>query len=82
MFTPTEGRIIDLLSDGLPHHRKELMALLNDDRAEYKTLSVHIFRMRQKLRPHGQDITTEVGRGYKIMFRHVRLLASAYAGYK
>lgn len=83
MFTPTEQRIIDLLSDGLPHARSELMGLLNDDMTTVKTLGMHIYRIRNKLAGHGQNIITEVVGGRRqIHFRYVRLIGSAYSGYR
>lgn len=82
-LTPTEQRIINLLSDGYPHHRLDLMALLNDDMTSFKTLAVHIFNLRKKLRPTGEDIITEVvNPRTHVHFRLVRLLGSAYNGYR
>lgn len=55
-LTPTEQRIIDLLKDGKPHDRKELIGLLGDDQASNPTISVHLKNVRKKIAPHGKLI--------------------------
>ena len=55
-YTPTEQRIIDLLSDGLPHTRADVIKCLKDHLADFNTLAVHMFNLRRKVRPCGQDI--------------------------
>ncbi len=79
-FTPTQQRIIDVLSDGKPHSRKELKGCLPDELAELKTVNVHIAHIRVKLRPIGEDIICEMGSMYQLGFRHVRLLTSPNNG--
>ena len=71
-FTPTERDILAVLSDGMPHSRTELHACLPDELGGFVNLRMHISRMRKKLRPAGQDITSVNGIGYQL----VRLLAS------
>jgi DNA-binding CsgD family transcriptional regulator len=80
-YTPTEGILITLLSDGLAHSRDELLACLEDDQATYQNVKVHISHIRKKLRPRGEDIVCELtpGGGRTPHYRHVRLLGSAYA---
>ncbi len=72
-FTPTERRILSLLSDGLSHTREETLTCLNDEKAAPKALRVMLFHLRRKLRPLGQDIVTECSRNRKWMYRRVRL---------
>jgi DNA-binding response OmpR family regulator len=78
-FTPIEGRVLEVLSDGLSHPRQELLDCLQDDQAARTALQMHVSRIRKKLRPQGQDIVCEV-KGYGIYYRHVRLLYSAADG--
>lgn len=74
-YTPTEQRILTVLSDGQAHPRKELLACLNDDMAVAHTLRHHIRNIRRKL-PEGQTIVFEVGFQFKPYYRHIRLLCS------
>jgi hypothetical protein len=74
-FTPTESRIIKLLSDGLPHKKKEIHECLYDDMGRLNNIQQRISMIRKKLRPIGQDIICELI-GYSIQYRHVRLLRS------
>ena len=74
-FTIIELKIITELSDGLPHKRKDLMQLLRVKEGNPSNLNTHISRIRQKIRPLGQDIICELI-GFSINFRHVRLLKS------
>lgn len=48
-WTPTEGRIMSLLGDGMPHHHSEMRACLNDELAVEQTLSVHLCNIRKRL---------------------------------
>lgn len=74
-YTPTQKRILAVLSDGLPHTRDELMRCLNDDMAEEGTLKAHIQMIRNKLRPIGQNIISEChGRG-SFFYRLTRLIS-------
>ena len=73
MFTPTERRILSLLSDGLPHKRKEVHGCLDDDLAAMAAIRWHIMNLRTKLRRSGQDIVCELV-GRTINYRQVRLL--------
>lgn len=77
-FTPTQQRILKVLSDGLSHSKSDLVACLGDDRAGPNTLSVHLTLLRRLLRPHGQDIVCEFRYGH--LYRHIRLLHSANDG--
>jgi hypothetical protein len=70
-FTPTEERILYVLSDGLGHTRDELLAVLEDDQAGPKAVAMHITRMRVKLRRRGETVTNECTDG-TWRYRHVR----------
>lgn len=55
-FTPTETRILNLLADGKPHARDELLACLWDELSGKAALLTHLTRIRRKLEPFGQTI--------------------------
>lgn len=78
-FTPVQRRILEILSDGLPHTRFELHKCLNDELSPVRNIRPHLTAIRKKIRPHGEDILCEyIPHG--TYYRHVRLLASAYDG--
>jgi len=79
-YTKTQARIVDLLSDGVPHSREELHACLDDDLARLTAAKRHLVEIRKHLRPQGQDIIC-VLQNRRIMYQWVRLLASANTGY-
>jgi hypothetical protein len=54
-LTPTEARLLALLSDGLPHGAAELRSCLRSDDAERGTLHWHVWSLRRKL-PEGHGI--------------------------
>jgi hypothetical protein len=70
---PIQIKMLDVLSDGLPHSRKELHACLSDPMVDMAAIRVHICHIRKVLRPRGQDIVCEL-KHRKIHYRHVRLL--------
>lgn len=74
-FTPTQQRMIDVLSDGLRHTRKELEACLDDELAEtHSAVSVHLTAIRKILRPIGQDVILEYEGQNRTYYRHVRIV--------
>lgn len=75
-YTPIEQRIIDLLSDGLPHERNDVLEHVGMRDTEYTlhNLAVSIMRLRPKIRAMGQEIVTEHRRN-GIAYRHVILLS-------
>ena len=74
-FTPTELRILEVLSDGKAHPRKELIEAI-DELAEKSTLKVHLSNLRKKLLNNGQNVLcTLVNRG--ICYQHVRLTGNS-----
>lgn len=74
-LTPTERRIMTMLSDGYRHRKSELQTCLGDELATNGTLLVHIANIRKKLRIVGQDIvsfssrTSEDGESYYMQVR-------------
>jgi len=78
-FTPTQSKILQVLSDGLPHKFEELQAVLPDNLSDRKTLSNHLSGIRIRLRPRGEDIICQFILRQR-QYRHVRLLHSAYDG--
>lgn len=77
---PIQTKMLDILSDGLPHSREELRVCLSDSQAEIKNIYPHLSLLRKRIRERGEAIMVEFVRR-KLYFRHVRLLASAYDGY-
>ena len=78
-FTPTQRKILQVLSDGLPHPFSELLACLPDDLSEISALRMMLSRIRTKLRPRGEDIICQ-HLYHSHQYRHVRLLHSAGDG--
>lgn len=77
-YTPTQKRILQVLSDGQPHSRYELKDCLNDELVEMRVLAVHLSKLRKAL-PTGETIVCELfKRG--IHYRHVRLITNPYDG--
>ena len=77
-YTPTETRILSLLSDGQGHTKQEIFdECIEDDLARLSAINPHIMNLRRKLQDQGQTIALErnndVGR-----YRIVRLLANPY----
>lgn len=79
-YTKTEQAILDILSDGKPHFRKELHVCCGP--SLMKVVTTHIVNIRKKL-PPGQDIVAVVRNQGKLpMYQHVRTLASPNDGRK
>lgn len=66
-------RILDLLSDGLPHSKSELLSCFNEG-AKQSAIYVQINQLRRILRPLGQDIVCVVLNGTKRHYRQIRIL--------
>ncbi len=75
-YTPTQAKILALLSDGLPHSRKEIHGCLPDELSNITTIQAHISYMRKSLRPKGEDILCEIY-NRTVHYRHVRLIGSS-----
>ena len=73
-FSETEQRILRVLADGMAHPVSEIMAVV-DEFCTRNNLSVHMWRIRKKLKSKGQSVICEVGQGQRTFYRHVILLA-------
>lgn len=75
-YTPTERRILAVLSDGEIHMREELMKCLPDPEFSTNThLNDHLVVLRKKLRAMGQDIVC-VSHKRRYAYRQMRHLHS------
>lgn len=75
VFTVTEKKLLEILSDGMPHSKYQLLEVLDDGLAAVGALRVHITNIRKKL-PAGQIIVCEYAR-QQTFYRHARLLQLA-----
>ena len=73
-FTKTQTILVDILKDGRPHHRDELLQALDPEGlTEASSLMVMMTSVRKKLRPQGLDILGQfIRRRYH--YRMVRTL--------
>ena len=80
-FTPTQRRMLKLLSDGKGHSKHELKLCIDDELASMSSVFFHISTLRKKLHAKGEDIictSTRVYGGTKgrdKVYIHVRLLS-------
>lgn len=75
-FTPTQKRILDVLADGLPHRRDELLDCLDDPLCSTReNLQAHLTRLRVKLRPAGHDIICQLLNNC-LHYRHIVMLST------
>jgi hypothetical protein len=58
-FTPTQRKLMRLLSDGQHHHVSALHACLVDELGDLSNVWAHVTRLRKILRPTGRDIVCE-----------------------
>ncbi len=58
-LTPTQERLLGVLSDGQPHSAEQLMLCLNDELADRKLLHVHLVYLRKKLLPFNHGILVQ-----------------------
>lgn len=78
-YNATQRRILQFLSDGLPHKTKDVLKEVLDEFGTIENLRVHVSQLRAKLRMIGEDILCEYkDRGF--WYRHVRLLGNPYRG--
>lgn len=80
-MTPTQVKILHVLSDGLPHKFEELQQVLPDNLGSRKVLNCHLVNIRATLRPKGEDIICQFLLRQR-QYRHVRLLHSPNDGYR
>lgn len=72
-FSILQQKILNVLANGKPHPRQELLDQMDDPLATFRNLNDHIYRLRKKLRPNGHDVICEnVHR--RICYRHVILI--------
>lgn len=72
-LTPTERRMLTMLSDGMPHDREELQKCLWDDRGDKVNIKPHLSRIRRVLRLDGEDVICEFF-GRTLNYRHIILV--------
>ena len=77
-FSPTQRKILAVLSDGMPHKMVELTACM-DELTNPRTLHYHLSLIREKLRPRGEDVICQFIYRQR-QYRHVRLLHAAGDG--
>ena len=56
MLSPTEQRLMDLLSDGLPHTKKEMVPCLADPLGGETNVKTHLHNLRKKLLPRNEAV--------------------------
>lgn len=79
-FTPTERKILAVLSDGMKHKREELFDCIPDEQSNVPIqVANHISNIRRKLRRKGQDIDCVYYMG-GYYYRHCRLLVDPNDG--
>jgi hypothetical protein len=71
-FTPTQRKILAVLSDFGDHPIEELVACLPDDLGDRNNIHAHLTALRGRLRPRAQDIQSMRLNG-RTFYRHVRL---------
>lgn len=70
-FTSTQLRILDVLRDGEPHHKREIHACLPDDLASINAVHFHVSTIRGKIRDAGYLIMIQF-QGYTPLYRLVK----------
>lgn len=78
-YSPIQQRLLTVLSDGLEHHRNDLMPCIGDELTTVKNMRNHIRLLRRKLQPIGEDILC-VWTSHGFRYRHVRLLSNPNHG--
>ena len=78
-YTPTEKRIINLLSDGRAHSREEIHELLEDELSPLSAINYHITNLRSKVKGRGLIILC-VSVRRNLRYQLVRELSSPYDG--
>lgn len=77
---PVQQKIIEALSDGLPHRAEELLACLtngyDDEGPKIDTLYVHVCNLNKQLKRLGEEILSQAIHK-QTFYRHVRHLRSA-----
>lgn len=68
-----QRQMLEILSDGKPHNRKELFACLYEQDAPIYNIITHISKIRKYLRRQGQDVINTIHRRRRCYIQ-VRLL--------
>ena len=74
-LTKTQQLLMDVLQDGKPHTKEELLAVMIDPLSSIDMVKLHICLLRKKLRPNGHDVLLD-RKGYTNRYRLVRLVGS------
>jgi DNA-binding CsgD family transcriptional regulator len=74
-FTRTEQKILERLSDGMPHRAEDLFCCLWDEIGSVSAVRFHVSNIRKRL-PPGEDIVCRPtnGRG-TYAYTHVRIMS-------
>ena len=60
-LTPSQTILYNILQDGMPHHKSELLAALDPEgMMENSTFHWHLSKLREKIRPGGHDIICQL----------------------
>lgn len=59
-LTPTQQRMLTLLSDEKPHNRFALQKCLRDELGSVQGIKMHLSMLRKKLQPHRYQIQCEI----------------------
>jgi len=72
-----QQKMLAVLSDGLPHTRRELFACLYDTSPDTRLANIqqHISHLRKQLRPQGLGIVCELV-SRRICYRQVRFISA------
>lgn len=73
-YTPTERRMLAVLSDGRPHTTEELMACLYDELSERSAVKAMVFKLRRKLRAIGHDIVNTQPKGFRHPYHYQHVI--------
>ncbi len=57
-FTPTERKILELMSDFRPHSKKKLHECLVDDMGAHSNVAFHLTNLNNKLAQLGEEIVS------------------------
>lgn len=73
-LSPVQRRMLAVLADGEPHHKKELFDCLDDNLANPAAIKVHLSGIRKALKAHGHTVVCELVNLRAVRYRWVRLL--------
>lgn len=69
-LTPTQYRLMEVLSDGRRHTSGELRGCIDDELSHAQNLNNHLQRLRDQLNSVGRDVVYEssgLGSGYRLV---------------